>query len=211
MARMSVLPSAERARPTAIMLTVIALALAYFLGIHWWFTAPHLAISEEMGELREAEAGYRRKSAARPAIEKQLSRVRAAEAASAAFLPEPDFDAAAAGLAQKVDQTVAEFARSAQTCQVLGKTPMRGTEQETFDRVVQVVRLRCSLEELVPILHRLESGQPTLFVDEIQIARWAGYRDPQTGKPLSTLDVRFNVYGYLRTKPESSTDGRSRT
>jgi len=150
--------------------------------------------------------------AARAQIEKQLAEVRAAEAANAAFLPEADFDAAGAGLQQKVDQTVLEFARSASTCQVLGKTPMPGTEKEPFERVVLTVRLRCSFEELAPILHKLESGQPTLFVEETQIARWAGYRDPHTGKALNTLDVRFNVYGYLRAKPkENDTRGRRST
>ncbi len=207
---MNLLPSPERARPTAILLALIALALAYFVGAHWWFTAPHLAIAGEMRDLREQEVDYRRKSAARRDIEKSLAAVRAAEASSAAFLPEPDFDAAAAGLAQRVDQIVADFARSAQTCQVLGKTPMRGTEEEPFERVVMTVRLRCSFEELAPILHKLESGQPMLFVDETQIARWAGYRDPQTGKALSTLDVRFNVYGYLRNKAAAANDNGQR-
>jgi len=209
---MNLLPSAQRARPTAILLAMIALALAYFVGVHWWFTAPHLAIASEMRDLREQELDYRLKSAARKDIERRLAAVRAAEANSVAFLPEADFDSAAAGLAQRVDQVVAEFARSAQTCQVLGKTPMRGTEEEPFERVVQTVRLRCSYEELTPILHKLESGQPMLFVDETQIARWAGYRDPQTGKALSTLDVRFNVYGYLRSKDEpAAAGGRRRT
>lgn len=207
---MNLLPSAQRARPTAILLALIALALAYFVGVHWWFTDPHLAIAGEMRDLREQELDYRRKAAARKDVERRLAVVRAAEANSVAFLPEADFDSAAAGLAQRVDQVVAEYARSAQTCQVLGKTPMRGTEEEPFERVVQTVRLRCSYEELAPILHKLESGQPMLFVDETQIARWAGYRDPQTGKALSTLDVRFNVYGYLRSKPEPVADGGRR-
>jgi len=208
---MNLLPSPERARPTAILLAVIALSIAYFVGVHWWFTDPHLAIAEEMRELREQEVDYRRKSAARQDIEKSLAAVRSSEATSAAFLPEADFDAAAAGLAQRVDQVVSEFARSAQTCQVLGKTPMRGTEEEPFERVVLTVRLRCSFEELAPIVHKLESGQPMLFVDETQIARWAGYRDPQTGKALSTLDVRFNVYGYLRNRAAATDSGQRRT
>ena len=208
---MNLLPSPDRARPTAILLALIALTLAYFVGVHWWFTAPHLVIAEQIRELREQEVDYRSKSAARADIEKSLAAVRAAEASSAAFLPEADFDAAASGLAQRVDQVVSEFARSAQTCQVLGKTPMRGTEEEPFERVVLTVRLRCSFEELAPILHRLEGGQPMLFVDETQIARWAGYRDPQTGKALSTLDVRFNVYGYLRNKTAVDDTGPRRT
>ncbi len=208
---MNLLPSPERARSTAILLAAIALALVYFLGVHWWFTAPHLEIAAEMRDLRDQEVEYRRKSAARQDIEKSLAAVRSAEATSAAFLPEADFDAAGAGLAQRVDQVVAEFARSAQTCQVLGKTPMRGTEEEPFERVVLTVRLRCSYEELAPIIHKLESGQPMLFVDETQIARWAGYRDPQTGKALSTLDVRFNVYGYLRNKTATTESEPRRT
>ncbi len=196
---MDLLPRPERARPVALALALAALGLAYLIGVHWWFTAPHLAIAEEMRDLREQELEYRQKSAARGDIERRLAEVRATEASSAAFLPEADFDAAGAGLQQRVDQVVAEFARSAQTCQVLSKTPMRSNEKEPFERVVLTVRLRCSYEELAPILHRLESGQPMLFLEETQIARWAGYRDPQTGKQLSTLDVRFNVYGYLRS------------
>lgn len=199
---MNLLPSSDRARPTAILLALIALALAYFIGVHWWFTAPHLAIAAEMRDLREQELDYRRKAAARKGIEQRLAAVRAQEASSAAFLPEADFDAAAAGLIQRIEQAVVDFQRSEQTCQILGKTPTPSTVEEPFERVTVTVRMRCSFEELAPILHKLESGQPMLFVEETQIARWAGYRDPQTGKALSTLDVRFNVYGYTRNKTE---------
>jgi general secretion pathway protein M len=113
---MQLLPSPERGRFMAVALLLAVLAIGYFGGVHWWFTARHLEIAGEMADLREQELRFRRTADERPTVESRLAEVRQFEAGNPAFLTEMDFDSAAAGLTQRLKQIVSEHARDAQSC-----------------------------------------------------------------------------------------------
>ena len=196
---MQVLPSAERGRFLAVTLLAIAVLVAYLLGVHWWFTARPLEIAGEMRDLREQERNFRETAAKRPDLVKRLADVRAFEASSPAFLPEPDFDSAAAGLTQRLKQAVSNHGRDAQSCQII---------MNQYARVTIKVRMRCSLEEFAPVLHELESGSPLLFLEDLQIWKQTGYRVPGTNQVASYLDIRFDLYGYLRTQQKKPQPGQ---
>jgi general secretion pathway protein M len=197
---MRLMPGAERGRFLAVVLLLSTLAVVYVLGVHWWFTAPHLALAEEADSLREREARFRRAASEREAVEKGLAAVQQFENENPAFLDELDFDSAAAGLTQRLKQVVTARARDAQSCQIIMNQYSRPTDKELFERVAIRVRLRCSLEEFAPILHDLESTQPVLFVDEVQIWKQTGYRAPGSNQVASYLDVQFTLSGYLRKR-----------
>ena len=150
--------------------------------------------------MREQERDFRETANQRPLIEQRLKEVREFEATSPAFLPETDFDAAAAALTARLKQAVASHARDAQSCTIIMNQYARGTEKETYERVTIKVRMRCSLEEFAPVLHELEAGSPLLFLEDLQIWKQAGYRVPGTNQVASYLDIRFDLYGYLRNK-----------
>ena len=194
------LPEGDRGRFLAVVLLAIAVILGYLLGVHWWFTARHLDIGAQMTDLREREQRFRRTAAERPEIEKRLADVRAYEAGNPAFLPETDFDSAAAGLTQRLKAIVTEHARDAQSCTIIMNQYSRPTEKEMFERASIRVRLRCSLDEFGPILHDLEGGSPMLFVDDVQIWKQTGYRAPGTNQVTSYLDIQFTLSGYLRSR-----------
>jgi general secretion pathway protein M len=59
------------------------------------------------------------------------------------------------------------------------------------------VRLRCAMPELGAVLHALESGTPQLFVDNLDLLSRRSYLG--TGQEGGTLDVSFDLYGYLKT------------
>lgn len=195
---MQLLPGPDSGRFMAIALLVAAVLLAYFGGVHWWFTARHIEIASEMSGLREQEARFRRTAAERPQVEQRLAGVREFEAGNPAFLNETDFDSAAAGLTQRLKQIVATHARDAQSCQIIMNQYSRPTEKELFERASIRVRLRCSLEEFAPILYDVESGSPMLFVDELQVWKQTGYRAPGSNQVTSYLDVQFTLSGYMR-------------
>jgi len=182
----------------AVALLVAAVLLAYFGGVHWWFTARHVEIGTEMADLRDQEVRFRRTAAERPQVEQRLAGVREFEAGNPAFLNETDFDSAAAGLTQRLKQIVGTHARDAQSCQVIMNQYSKPTEKELFERASIRVRLRCSLEEFAPILYDLESGSPMLFVDELQVWKQSGYRAPGSNQVTSYLDVQFTLSGYMR-------------
>lgn len=193
----------SRDRLLAVGLLLASVALAYFLGVHWWFVAGHRAIAREMADLAEQAARFQAIIAQRPEIEARLERVRAFEATNPAFLQDPNFDQASATLITRLRQSVEMHAgRSPQGCQVLSNQPLRPREAEPFLRVTLNVRLRCGLEALVAVLHDLEGGTPMLFVDDliIQSRRFGvpGVRQNFPGASQDYTDVNFALYGYLR-------------
>ena len=74
---MQFLPKAENSRFLALLLAVIAAALVYLFGVHWWFTERHLEIASEMSDLRDQYARFKAKADQKPLIDRQLADVRA--------------------------------------------------------------------------------------------------------------------------------------
>mgnify|MGYP001198516374 FL=1 len=206
---MQLLPKAENGRFLALLLALIAVALVYLFGVHWWFTERHLVIADEMSDLREQYARFKAKADQKPLIDRQLADVREYEAGNPAFLPEGDFDAAAAGLTQRLKQIVASHAPDPQRCQIIMNQYSRSTEPDPFERVVIKVRLRCDLEPFAGILYDLESASPVLFVEELAIFRQQGYLVPGQNKLSNYLDIRFDLFGFIRKAgPARATEGR---
>lgn len=204
---MQLLPKPERGRWIALLLLVGALALLYFGGVHWWFTARHLDIAAQMADLTEQEARFRRVAGERSVVEANLADVRKFEADNPAFLAETDFDSASANLTQRFKQIIGRHARNAQSCQVISQQYERFNDKELFERAGIRVRLRCSLEELAPIVHELESGSPMLFLSELQIWKQGDVRVPGGGQPTGPLDVQFVLSGYMRKRTVETKEG----
>lgn len=200
---MQMLPSPEQGRFLAVVMLVIAILLAYLIGVHWWFTARHIEIAGEIAELRERELRFREKAAERPALEQQLAEVQQYESSNPAFLPEADFESAAAALTQRLKQIVGTHASSMpERCQIIMNQYAHATDPERFERVTIKVRLRCDLEPFAGILYDLESASPFLFIDDLQIFRQQGYVQPGQNKISTYLDIRFDLYGYIRKRVE---------
>ncbi|WP_170113433.1 type II secretion system protein GspM [Ahniella affigens] len=201
---MAITPKPESGRFLAIVLLLIAILLIYFLGVHWWFTARHLEIAGEIESLREQELHFREIAATRKEVEAAHAAVRNYEANNPAFLPETDFDSAAASLNAKVKQIVARHApaQNPDRCAIVMNQYQRSNEPERFERVLVKLRLRCDLEPFAAILHDLESSSPLLFVDDLQVFRQQGYLTPGSNKIQNYLDIRLDVFGYIRTKPQ---------
>ena len=49
------LPPAKHGRLYALGLLAMALAMVYAIGLHWWWTAPMLAMDSHIEELRQQE------------------------------------------------------------------------------------------------------------------------------------------------------------
>lgn len=185
-------------RLLAVVLLLIVVLLVYLIAIHWWFVAPQMQYSTEMGDLREQQLRYRQTIDEKPQIERKLAEVRAYEQNNQAFLAESDPNAAQAGLIQRIKQSVAEHGKDEARCTVASSQGYAGTEEELYKRVTVQARIRCDLEPLAAILYDLEDGKPYLFIDRLVVYKQQNYT-PRGGKPVSNpLDVQINVSGYLR-------------
>ncbi len=191
-------PVPERARTLAVAAAVVA--VAYLVLLHWWWTAPMLAMGNEIATLRDQELALRMEIAQRPELERELARVREFEAGNPGFLPETNKQLATAALVQRLESVVAAASPQPGRCQITARTPSEARTQDPFTRATVQVRLRCGVAELGAVLHALESDSPQLFVDNLDLISLSSY----LGASLdgAGVEVGFDLYGYLSTPPE---------
>lgn len=185
----------------------LIVALAYLLLLHWWFTAPMLAMGEQIEQLRNQELELRMEAGQRAQIQTQLAQVHKFEADNPGYLTEANKDLASAGLVQRLEQVVGSASSNPNACQITARTPADMPTKEPFARVVVQVRLRCGMGELAAVLHSLESGSPQLFVDNIDLLSRRSYLPTGSDGGGGALDVSFDLYGYLKNPSGGITGG----
>lgn len=190
-------PAADRAR--WLLAGAGVAALAYLLGVHWWFTAPMLAMGDQIQSLRDEQLALRMEIAQRPALEAELARVQAFEAGNTAYLPEANLQLAQAALVQRLESVVSAASPQPGACQITARTPTEKRGNEPFQRAIVQVRLRCGMGELAAVLHALESGSPQLFVENLDILSRASYLG--AAQEGGAMDVSFELSGYLLAAP----------
>ena len=178
-----------QSRGAALALALAALALAYFLLLHWWFVAPLMNVDGQMRDLRQIHAKYAAAIAERPLLEKRVAQLERGGATVGAFLGASDPSAASADLIQRASDVVAAHAREGSGCSMPSKMPIEEDNgKEPFHRVSVSVTLDCGLQPLAAVLHDFERGLPYLFVDNLTIAR----------APDGRVQTQLTLSGYLR-------------
>ena len=199
----------DRDRWLALGLLLGAIAIAYAVLLHPWWTAPMLEANARIANLQERELRARMQLEQAPEVSRRLGQAREMEARAPAFLPEASAELATAGLVQRLEQVVAQASPGNTSCAITNRSPSTEPHQERFIRVTVQVRLRCGTPELATVLHALESGSPRLFVDNLNILAQRYFFMPgQNANQAGGLDVSFDLYGYLR--PRATTLGGTR-
>ncbi|HLF32052.1 MAG TPA: type II secretion system protein GspM [Xanthomonadales bacterium] len=193
---MSLLIEKGNSRMTAVLLFAIAVILVYLLGIHW-FILKHLDYNEEISELAGQLGRFQRVAAERGQVERQLQSLQGRRSESNLFLEEGDFNEAAAGMSERLNQMVSTQAD--ESCQIVSRQPVKAREVERFEKVTVNVRMRCDVEDLMRVLYSLETGVPMIIVEELTVIKPRARRRTQQAVVIAeALDVRFNMSGYLR-------------
>jgi general secretion pathway protein M len=180
---------------------VIALILVYLLFFHW-FILRHLEYGEEISGLSDQLGRFERVAAQRPQYEELLSELQNRRSDESLFLEGSDFNEAAAGMSEQLNQMVRTQAEEA--CQIVSRQPVRPRVEERFQRVTVNARMRCGIEDLTKILYSLETGVPMILAEELTVIKPRARRSRRNGQEvqqLVLLDVRFNMSGYLREAP----------
>ncbi|HEV2679213.1 MAG TPA: type II secretion system protein GspM [Rhodanobacter sp.] len=189
--------SPRDSRIAALGLLLLALLLAYFVLLHWWFVAPLRQVGAQMDELRDTQSRYAAAIAGKSALQQRIAALGAGQAASSAFLPEDDPNAAAAGLMQRVVDAVGAHTEGG-SCTVSQKMPVpnpSGGANEPYRKAAVSINLSCDIQPLVGVLQALEQGTPYLFIDDLGI-----YRNPVAAQQPSAppLEIQFTLAGYVR-------------
>jgi general secretion pathway protein M len=184
-------------RLAAIGLLLLALVVVYLALLHWWFVAPLRDIDAQMADLRDTQGRYAAAIAQKPELEKRLAALGAGQAASSAFLPEDDPNAAAAGLMQRVVDVTSAHPENG-GCEVTQKMPLPeppADDGEPYRKAAVSISLRCDIQPLSAVLHDLEQGTPYLFIGDLSI-----FRNPVISRQnaQAPLEVQFTLTGYVR-------------
>ncbi len=178
-----------QSRLAAVVLTLAALAVAYFLLLHWWFVAPLMSIDGRMDDLQAIHAKYAAAVAEQPRLAKRVASLERGGATVGAFLYADDPSAAAAGLIQRATDVVAAHAHDGAGCSMPSKMPIeQDRTNEAVRRVSVSITLDCGMQPLAAVLHDFDRGLPYVFVDNLAIAR------SQDGR----LQAQLTLSGYLR-------------
>jgi general secretion pathway protein M len=190
----------DRDRWLALGLFLAALALAYLVLVHPWWTVPMIEAGERLQTLQERELRQRMQLQQAPLVAQQLQQLRTRQAGQPGFLPESSAELATAGLVQRLEAVVAQASPGNRSCAISNRSPLSEPRRDRYARVVVQVRMRCGSPELAAVLHALESGAPRLFVNNLNILSSRGYFLPGNAQPGGDggLDVSFDLSGYLR-------------
>jgi general secretion pathway protein M len=192
-------------RIAAIGLLVLALALAYFVLLHWWFVAPLQDIDSQMDDLRDTQARYAAAIAEKPLLQKRIAQLGHDQTDSSTFLPETDPNAAAAGLMQRVVDDAAAHAQEG-SCEVSQKMPVPNpptAASDPYRKVVVSISLHCDMQPLIGLLYTLEKGKPYLFVQDFSVYRNPLLAQQKTG--AAPLEVQFTLAGYVHAAATTAT------
>lgn len=195
-------PPADGDRWIALGLLLAALALAYGVLVHPWWTLPMGEVNQRIDGLRERDLHLRMQVAQAPQVTARLTQVMQSQVNAPGFLAESSTELATAGLVQRLETVVAQASPGNRSCAITNRSPLAEPGRERYARVVVQVRLRCGSPELAAVLHSLESGAPRLFVGNLNVLAqryfFAPGGNPGSGSRDGGLDVSFDLYGYLR-------------
>jgi general secretion pathway protein M len=189
-------PAAHRL--TAVLLLLLLLAAAYNVFNHFWL-GHYQRYQQAQVELQDRLQRYERLLASRDELHRQLEFIRSQQANQDYYLPRTTPTLAATELQQQVSQLVQNYGGSLASSQIL---PAR--EQNGVVRVALRVQLSGDAETLQRTLYDLESAEPFLFVDNLQVRsrsireriRGAGAED-QGIRTTIQLIMQGEISGYM--------------
>ena len=189
-------------RRAAILLFVITVILVYLLCFHW-FIVRHRDYGTEISDLSVQLGRYQRVAAQKTQYESMLQDLENRQSDESLFLEGGDFNEAAAEMSERLGQMINTQAED--TCQIVSRQPVRPRVQERFQKVTVNVRMRCGIEDLKKVLYALETSVPMVIADEVTVIKPRTRRRAknQANPARTTLDIRFNMSGYLSTGSET--------
>lgn len=183
-----------QSRAAAVVLALVALAIAYFVLLHWWFVAPLMGVDSQMHDLQSIQAKYAAAIAERPLLQRRVADLERGGATVNAFLSATDPSTASADLIQRASDVVAAHEHEGAGCSMPSKMPIeQDSGNEPFRRVSVSITLDCGMQPLSAVLYDFDRGLPYLFVDNLTIAR----------SPTGRMQAQLSLSGYLRPSSPS--------
>lgn len=193
-------------RLIALLLVLLLAAAGYQLFKVVWLGRYHY-YQTALGQLQDRLQRYNRLLAGRAAITAELAQVRKSSSTDAYYLHQTSPPLAATELQQRISRLIDSSNGSLVSSQILPASKDHG-----FTRVAVRIQLTGDIKTLQKTFYSLESQQPMLFIDDVQIrARTIRRRIPpqrgpngrliQPAQPYYTevqILAEFEVSGYMQ-------------
>ncbi len=184
-------PAATRVLAVLILLGAIGLVhLAALQPLLDDYQATRRSIADDAAAL----ARFRRVAAELPRRRAELAALRRRQAASEGFLQGTNEALVAAQIQNRLKALVEAAQGELKSTQVL---PVQ--EEGKYRRIALRVQMTLDTAAAQRVLYGIETASPLLFVDNVDLrAHVGGDRHRERANPDPPLDVRFDVYGYMR-------------
>ncbi len=179
-------------RSLAVAILVAALAALWVL-LAAPVTEKFEGYGRSISHSRELLVRHLQIAAQRARLETELEELRRAQSSTGRFLEGGGIELVAAEAQNKVKNLIDANGATLKSTQILP-----AQEKDNFRKLTIRVTLSADTEALQKIFHALETANPYLFLDNIDIR--ARRRRARRGRSVSQgeLQIRFDLYGYMR-------------
>jgi Tfp pilus assembly protein PilO len=189
------LPVTQR-RILAVLLLLLALAaVVRVLVFPIWST--YLDNRDAIAQSEDNIVRYSRLSTQIGALQSAVGELEQADNLDRYVLAQESEPLAAAALQARMKSVVTSSGGTLTSTQVLPTETEQG-----FKRVIVNVRMAVSTDALQRVLYELENNLPYLLTDDIVILSRGARKRRRATQGVDLLDVRFNLYGYMRDTEE---------
>ena len=187
-------------RTVALLLLATALLVAYVLVVEP-IVLGYGATGTQIEEARDQLSRFERAAAMRPALIRQMDEFQVQEKSRGYYLTGRTDALAAAALQGQVHALISDKGGSLESVQ-----PLPGVEERGLIRVTLRVQMTGTTDTLFDILYGLESRNPILFIDNVDIqSRVNADQDGEATSEAATqarLSIAFDLSGYLPKESE---------
>jgi general secretion pathway protein M len=186
--------AALRGRIMALALLAILLAMVQLIVVQPVVTAYREA-DAEIERSQELLAGFRRLGAGRIQLQKHVEDLRERTVGQTAYLDAASEALAAADLQKLVTKLVESSGG-----RLLSTVTLPAREAAPFRQIAIQVRMDVDIAQAQKIFHGLDSADLLVFIENLHM-RGAPVRNMRQDEEAAIkLDVRFDLYGYMRAE-----------
>ena len=189
------LPLVQR-RILAVLLLLLVLAVVVrALIVPAW--SAYAGNRDAIAQIEDSIARFSRMSAQVDALQSVVAALEETDELARYVFAQESEPLAAAALRERVKLAVTNSGGTLTSTQVLPTEVEQG-----FKRIIVNVRMGVSTDALQRVLYALENDLPYLLADNIVILSRGKRKRRRTADAVDLLDVRLNLYGYMRDSGE---------
>jgi len=189
------LPRVQRRILAVLLLLVAVAAVVRLVVLPIWTTFAQNR--DAIAQTEDNIARYSRLSTQVEALRSIVDELEQADNLDRYVISQESEPLAAAALQDRIKSMVTNSGGTLTSTQVLPTVADQG-----FKRVIVNVRMAVSVDALQRVLYGLENNLPYLLTDDIVILSRGARKRRRKATAVDALDVRFNLYGFMRDPGE---------